>query len=88
MVELARGNPTLTARLRLWTLLYYENKAIVEMQNLKQKIIGIIGFDTMKKKKQKWKVSASMYVVVAEDSISLGIKHRNTNFIASILDHY
>ena len=50
MLELARGNPTLAARLRLWTLLNYENKAIVEMQNIKQKIVGIIGFDIMKEK--------------------------------------
>ena len=55
MLELARGNPTLTARLRLWTLLYYENKAIVEMQNLKQKIVGIIGFDIMKGKNRNEK---------------------------------
>ena len=53
MLELARGNPTLAARLRLWTLLNYENKTIVEIQNLKQKIVGNIGFDIMKKK-QKW----------------------------------
>ena len=50
MLELARGNPTLAARLRLWTLLNYENKAIVEMQNLKKVIVGIIVFDIMKEK--------------------------------------
>ena len=46
----------------------------------KKKTLDIIGFDI--KKKKKWKVSAYMYLIVVEDSIYLGIKQRNTNFIA------